>query len=42
MGSVRKAGLLLEADGKIWVMQKGQRVQGQTAKAPIRYRIAPD
>ena len=39
MQAVRDQGQQLEAEGKIWVMQKGQRVDATTAKGPIRYRI---
>ena len=39
MPAVREQGRQLAAKGKIWVMQKGQRVDPHEAKGPIRYQI---
>ncbi|MEO1399756.1 MAG: DUF3253 domain-containing protein [Cyanobacteria bacterium J06635_1] len=41
MSAVRAQGKQLAAEGKIWIMQKGQRVDAERIKGPIRYRIAP-
>ncbi|MEM8804805.1 MAG: DUF3253 domain-containing protein [Cyanobacteria bacterium P01_G01_bin.38] len=39
MAPVREQGRQLAAAGKIWVMQKGQRVDAERAKGAIRYRV---
>ncbi|MEM9908397.1 MAG: DUF3253 domain-containing protein [Cyanobacteria bacterium P01_D01_bin.44] len=40
MEAVREQGQQLAKEGKIWVMQKGERVDAAQVKGPIRYRIA--
>ncbi|MEM8809067.1 MAG: DUF3253 domain-containing protein [Cyanobacteria bacterium P01_G01_bin.38] len=40
MEAVREQGQQLAEEDKIWVMQKGERVDAAHARGPIRYRIA--
>jgi hypothetical protein len=39
MPDVREVGVALAGEGKIVVMQKGEVVNPQEAKGPIRYRL---
>ena len=39
MDDVRLVGIEMESLGRIDVMQKGKRVDGKSAKGPIRYLV---